>query len=174
MGQIDLDFFLTLNDTVCRYGIFHLALQLWEMACARNLGLTALPIVCVSVDGYYDSFRDMLARAYEEGLVKNKPEDVVHFVPSAEEAVRWIEQHKEQTKGQSIPKVKTRASILKRASFFSPPVLSRSISWFSGNGGTEVPITKYIRENQGTLAVGVTAFVAGASIGYLSGGRRQN
>lgn len=45
------------------------------MSCARNLGLTSLPIVCVSVEGFYDNFDAMLKRAYEEGLVKNKPED---------------------------------------------------------------------------------------------------
>ena len=141
------------------------------MACARNLGLTALPIVCVSVNGYYDSFRDMLDRAYKEELVKNKPEDVVHFVPTAEEAVRWIELQKEKNQGKVIPKIKTRASILKRASFLSPPVLARSVSWISGNSSTGVG--KFLRENRDSLVIGAIAFVAGASIGFASA-RKQS
>jgi predicted Rossmann-fold nucleotide-binding protein len=147
---------------------FFYVVQLWEMACARNLGLTALPIVCVSVNGFYDSFREMLERAYGEGLVKNKPDDVIHFVPSAEEAVRWIELQKEATKGKVIPKVKTRASLLKRSSFFSPPVVSRSISWLSGSGDDEASLADFLREKQGTFLVGTIAFLAGAAIGLLS------
>lgn len=116
----------------------------------------------------------MLARAYAEGLVKNKPEDVVHFVPSAEEAVRWIEMKKEQSKGQVVPKVKTRASLLKRSSFFSPPVLSRSISWFSSDNISEGGIGKFFQENRGSVMVGTIGFVAGVSIGFLSGRRQQN
>jgi hypothetical protein len=65
--------------------------KLWEMACARNIGLTKLPIVCVNVDGYYEPFKMMLNRAYEEELTKLQPQEIVHFAATAEDAIRWIE-----------------------------------------------------------------------------------
>lgn len=67
--------------------------QLWEMACTRNLGLSHIPIVCVNVDGYYEAFRNMLDRAYEDKLTKLSPSEIIHFEPTAEDAVRWIEDY---------------------------------------------------------------------------------
>mmetsp|Transcript_25204 Transcript_25204/g.55034 ORF Transcript_25204/g.55034 Transcript_25204/m.55034 type:complete len:202 (+) Transcript_25204:917-1522(+) len=60
--------------------------ELWEMCCARNLGFTDIPIVCVSVAGYYEPFRLMLDRAYRDKLVRNKPESLLHFEPNSLEA----------------------------------------------------------------------------------------
>ncbi|VEU33816.1 unnamed protein product [Pseudo-nitzschia multistriata] len=65
--------------------------ELWEMACARHLELNALPIVCVNVDGYYEPFREMLDRAFEDKLIRLEPEAIVRFADSAEEAVRFVE-----------------------------------------------------------------------------------
>ena len=67
-------------------------LQLWEMACARNIGLSSIPIVCVNIDGFYDSFRIMLERAWDDNLTKLRPEQIIHLADTAEEAVRWIEE----------------------------------------------------------------------------------
>lgn len=147
--------------------------ELWEMACARNLGLTNLPIVCVSVDGYYESFRTMLARAYNEGLVKNKPEDVAHFVSSAEEAVQWVESYKANasSKDGALPKVQSRASVLRKASFFAPPTFLRSsISWISSD--SDDGIFAKLRQNEWTFPV--LAFSAGISVGLLSATHSRN
>ena len=129
------------------------------MACARNLGLTNLPIVCVSVDGYYDSFRNMLDRAFKECLIKNRPEDVVHFVSTAEEAVRWIEMQKHDG-GEALPTVKKRTSVLRKASFLSTPaVFTKSLSFFSSEGDGE-PWSPAL--------IGTIAFVIGVSVGIIS------
>lgn len=73
--------------------------ELWEMACVRKLELeNALPIVCVNVDNFYQPFIDMLKRGYEDKLMEQKPEEVVHFVDTAEEAVKWIEANVRQPK----------------------------------------------------------------------------
>ena len=66
--------------------------QLWEMACARNLGLSTMPLVCVNTHGFYDSFRVMLERAWDDRLTKLPPEQIMHFADTAEEAIRWVEQ----------------------------------------------------------------------------------
>jgi len=165
------------------------------MSCARNLGLTSLPIVCVSVEGFYDNFDAMLKRAYEEGLVKNKPEDgkqnnalglgsqvpmdliffifllffffeVVHFVPTAEDAVRWIELRKENaSSSDSLPKVKVRDSILRRTSFFNPPTtFLRSMSWFSEDG-EETWFSKLAPSNWIPIAA---SFAAGLLVGGVA------
>eukprot|EP00980_Cylindrotheca_fusiformis_P000225 scaffold52_cov183-Cylindrotheca_fusiformis.AAC.4 len=93
--------------------------ELWEMACARHLGLVQLPIVCINVDAYYEPFRAMLQRAHKEELVKLRPEDIVHFASTVEEAVRWIEIEVE--KSAHIPNFDRASSELNRSSFFSPP-----------------------------------------------------
>jgi len=65
--------------------------ELWEMACSRHLKLNVLPIVCVNVDGYYEPFREMLQRAWKDGLIHLPPEEIVQFAPSAEDAIRFVE-----------------------------------------------------------------------------------
>jgi len=67
--------------------------ELWEMACARHLNLNQLPIVCVNIDDYYEPFRDMLDRAYYDELIRLPPHEIVHFASSAEEAIRFVEEH---------------------------------------------------------------------------------
>lgn len=106
--------------------------ELWEMACARHLGLIDLPIVCVNVDDYYEPFREMLRRAYDDELIKLQPHEIVHFAPSAEEAVKWIEAEKSRTLGRPHKKkpLLREASALKRSSFMSADigVFRRSVS----------------------------------------------
>lgn len=94
------------------------------MACARHLNLNQLPIVCVNVDGYYEPFREMLDKAHEDGLIKLVPEDIVHFVSSAEEAIQWVEAIKAGTPSlETVKKVRAalrhKKSILRGSSFFS-------------------------------------------------------
>jgi predicted Rossmann-fold nucleotide-binding protein len=102
--------------------------ELWEMACARHLNLNQLPIVCVNVGGFYEPFRQMLEQAWDDELIKMPPEDIVHFAPNAEEAVRWVELETERLKnGDSSKKTRrdrrsfgrNNKSLLQRTSFFS-------------------------------------------------------
>jgi len=66
--------------------------ELWEMACARHLNLHGLPIVCVNVDGYYEPFRAMLRRAWDDRLIHLPPDEIVRFADGAEDAVRFVEE----------------------------------------------------------------------------------
>ena len=62
------------------------------MACCKQIGISKLPIVCVNVDGYYESFRLMLERGYKDKMLYLKPSDLVHFEPNAEKAIAWVEE----------------------------------------------------------------------------------
>lgn len=115
--------------------------ELWEMACARHLGLIDLPIVCVNVNDYYEPFKEMLHRAYDDELIKLMPHEIVHFSPSAEEAVKWIEAEKARTLGRGSQTKKhllREASALKRSSFMSADigVFRRSVSKIVEEAGT--------------------------------------
>lgn len=94
------------------------------MACARQLGLVQLPIVCVNVDSYYDPFQEMLQRAYEDELIKLKPEEIVYFASTVEEAIRWIEMEVGKNSTLETKSFPRRSSSWKRSSFYSPPPLS--------------------------------------------------
>ena len=54
------------------------------MACARHIGFHFMPIVCVNVDGYYDSFKDILERAHADELLYKHPRDILHFEETPE------------------------------------------------------------------------------------------
>jgi hypothetical protein len=43
-----------------------------------------MPIVCVNVDGYYDSFKDILERAHADELLYKHPRDILHFEETPE------------------------------------------------------------------------------------------
>ena len=88
------------------------------MACARHLGLTDLPIVCVNVENYYAPFAAMLDRAYKDELIKLKPNEIVHFASTSLDAVRWIEEQKEKLAARKRD-IARRSSVLKRSSFIS-------------------------------------------------------
>lgn len=60
-------------------------------ACNKQLKLHKLPIVCVNTDGYYEPFRQMLYRAFEDKLAYLPPDEIVRFASGPEEAVRFIE-----------------------------------------------------------------------------------
>jgi len=98
------------------------------MACARNIGLTKLPIVCVNIEGYYDPFKQMLEQAYQDELTKLAPSEIVHFEDSAEDAVRWIEWAQEQH-GPPV-QLKKRNDIMRKSSFYTMPVVAESVTSF--------------------------------------------
>jgi hypothetical protein len=99
--------------------------KLWEMACARNIGLTDIPIVVVNVDDYYTPFREQLERSYVDELIKLKPNEVVHFVHTAEDAVRWIEDQAKTDKQNAVTTLKRRDSVMRSTSFMASP-----LDWF--------------------------------------------
>lgn len=101
--------------------------ELWEMACARNIGLTSLPIVCVNVDGFYDSFHQILVRAYSDQLTKLRPDEIIHFEDNAIDAIRWIEEI--QSKRELKVELGRRATPIRKTSVLNPPVLGVSDSW---------------------------------------------
>jgi len=129
--------------------------ELWEIACSRNLGIVDIPIVCVNVDGYYDSFVAMLQRAYDDEILNNKPHDVVHFETSSVLAVRWIEAkisekwNKDNTNSSSGRKLKLRER---------PSILSNFFSM------------EQIRSNALPLLL---AFIGGLALGVKSAGRKS-
>lgn len=107
--------------------------ELWEMACARNIGLTTLPIVCVNVNGYYDPFAVMLERAWNDQLTKLEPQDIVHFEETAEAAVKWIEQVQDRKNQPAKVQLRKRTSTLRKSSFMSVPVVNgEGDDWFFG------------------------------------------
>ena len=65
--------------------------ELWEMACARQIGLITIPIVCVNINGYYDSFRQMLERAHADQFLYKHPSEILHFEDTSIEAIDYIE-----------------------------------------------------------------------------------
>lgn len=65
--------------------------ELMEMACAKNLGLMDLPIVCINIDGYYDHLGHLFHRGYNDGLIKIMPHETFRFESTAASAVKFIE-----------------------------------------------------------------------------------
>jgi uncharacterized protein (TIGR00730 family) len=66
--------------------------EVWEMVCSRQIGLIDMPIVCVNVDGFYDSFSQILERAHQEKFLYKDPRDLLHFEPTSDKAVAYIEE----------------------------------------------------------------------------------
>mmetsp|Transcript_32221 Transcript_32221/g.47611 ORF Transcript_32221/g.47611 Transcript_32221/m.47611 type:complete len:275 (+) Transcript_32221:65-889(+) len=65
--------------------------ELWEMACARQIGFIQMPIVCVNVNGYYDSFKNMLERAHKDKFLYKNPNEILHFEETSAKAVKYVE-----------------------------------------------------------------------------------
>lgn len=150
------------------------------MACARHLNLNDLPIVCVNVEGFYEPFREMLQKAYEDDLIKMVPEDIVHFASSAEEAVSWIEEVRlERIAARSTAKeragLRHKKSIIKGSSFFSASPYQDAKSSFAS-------MFSFVKSNDDESDVGLSilpwlqlglTFAVGAAFGFLIGSYRQ-
>ena len=127
--------------------------ELWEMACARHLGLVDLPIVCINVDNYYEPFQKMLDRAHKDELIKLQPSQIVHFSPSVQDAITWCEaeaaKNEAKKAAQNPKKFARRSSEWKRSSFYSsPPGVRRNGK--AGGNGMDLPFMIL-----GALAVGI-------------------
>ena len=132
------------------------------MACIRNLGLTTLPIVCIDVENYYEPFREMLARAYEDKLISKPPDDIVHFAPTSEQAIRWIEvtmakQDKDKPDLNKDPE--KRKKILNKGSFYAgaPPIVN------------DLPNEREKANETKMLYMVTIAFAMGVSLGLCAG-----
>jgi hypothetical protein len=135
------------------------------MACSRHLNLNQLPIVCVNVDGYYEPFREMLNRAYEDELIKLSPEEIVHFASSAEEAIRWVEAVKCEGSGMMKPiSTRQKKSLIMRSSFFSAAAYQNDRSSFSSLNGDKNGNSK--DANLLWYKLGLS-FVVGTAVGAL-------
>ena len=70
------------------------------MACARHIGFHSMPIVCVNVEEYYDTFKAILKRAHEDELLYKDPHEIVHFEETPEAAINWVEKYCADPKNQ--------------------------------------------------------------------------
>lgn len=151
--------------------------ELWEMACAKGIGLSNLPIACVSVDGYYEPFASMLQRAYDDQLTKLQPHEIVHFVDTAAEAVEWVEA---VCSGATVaPRVRSKRSsmVLRSMSVLHNPVVGRSkrssftesmsrlSDWSGANGGEGYAMV---------WVAPVLTFVAGVAVGVVAASKSRH
>tara|TARA_B110001452_G_scaffold130527_1_gene108441 strand:+ start:124 stop:714 length:591 start_codon:yes stop_codon:yes gene_type:complete len=68
--------------------------ELWEAACARQLGIDQTgPVVLVNTSGYYDGFVMQLKRAHEDGLLHKPPDEFLTVVDDPIAALDWCEAH---------------------------------------------------------------------------------
>lgn len=146
-----------------------LEFQLWEMACARGIGLTNLPIVCVNVDGYYENFRQMLLRAHEDELTYMEPDEILHFEDTAQCAVRWLEEkvassREDEASSSSRPKLMTRKSVLRKSSFISAPVTPNG----SNNSFGRWKNGELVLNDSWAIPRWTLTFVAGLAVGLVA------
>jgi hypothetical protein len=145
------------------------------MACARQIGLSKLPIVCVNVDKFYEPFRLMLERASNDQLLQLEPSQIIHFESTAEEAVRWIEA---AVLNDCIDvKVQKRSSVLRESSILHDPLSSSTKSylaeWFGWKKSNAE--TSFLERLSNVHLVEATfIFVAGVSLGIFLGRNRQS
>ena len=83
------------------YILYTFFFKLWEMVCLKNIGIATIPIVCVNIDGYYESFRSMCERSNRDKMIYRSPEYLVHFEPTAELAINWMEKRVLEMKGKN-------------------------------------------------------------------------
>ena len=68
--------------------------ELWEVACARQLGVGRTGPVClVNTNGYYDGFVTQLARAHADQLLHRPPEEFLFICAEPLEALLYCEAH---------------------------------------------------------------------------------
>lgn len=151
--------------------------ELWEMACARGIGLTKIPIVCVNCHDFYEPFRAMLVRAYNDRLTKLQPHEIVHFEPTAEAAVRWIEKAAQdglQHPPQPAAAIQSKSSALRKSSFLHSPILGRSASdsFWSSRKKSFANVSQWVVE-QPIWIRNSLIFAAGLSLGVAVAPRRS-
>lgn len=138
--------------------------ELWEMVCAKQIGLIDMPIVCVNVSGYYDSFRNMLDRAHSDKFLYKLPNELLHFESTSVKAVEYIENvlarrikcPKNITAGKDRIFMERKPSVLERMmSSYNIPTI------FQSNRDHASTSTR-----SGSLSLAL-AFLVGMSTGFL-------
>eukprot|EP01083_Nonionella_stella_P271268 919162_1 len=122
--------------------------ELWEMACAKQIGIVSMPIVCVNIDGYYDAFVQILQRAKEDNFLYKDPGEILHFEKSSEEAIDYIEKElaKQKTglEAEGDGEKEPTAEMKKRGPSFMSQLYTRmssSLSSFSDEESYSQPST---------------------------------
>ena len=150
--------------------------ELWEMACARHIGFHSMPIVCVNVDGYYDTFKAILKRAHEDQLLYKDPHEIVHFEETPEAAINWVEKYcanpnNLHEKQQKV--IKRRTSMLKRLQ----SNVGRMQSFFGDDlMGDDTETESQLDESGGIRSswhYHLLVFSAGLSLGLLVASKRK-
>mmetsp|Transcript_48042 Transcript_48042/g.77512 ORF Transcript_48042/g.77512 Transcript_48042/m.77512 type:complete len:234 (-) Transcript_48042:59-760(-) len=75
--------------------------ELWEGVAEVSLGFKDIPIVCLNVNGYYDSFQLMLERSFADKITYKPPNEYLSMQPTAKMALDWAESNKEARKGKT-------------------------------------------------------------------------
>lgn len=174
--------------------------ELWEMACSKQIGLIDIPIVCVNVDGYYDSFDSMLQRAHEDQFLYKHPSDILHFEPDSEKALDWVEktistaakqkkekrvedlEEQEEKKDDSAATTSKRKTIVRKQSLlkrmmsaFNVPAATLSNDASQEEEGQQISVyndvSKSDTESSSSLSY-ILMFSAGLALGVMSTSRK--
>jgi uncharacterized protein (TIGR00730 family) len=147
--------------------------ELWEAACARGIGLTAIPIVVVNVDGFYDPFLAMMERAYKEEMIKLEPHQLIHYEDNAEDAIRWIEAALEHDDPHAHGlRSRDARSAMRKASFMTAPAWEDGESGMVGTCRKSISRLRRSFSESGPTAEGFRAWilftlgVAAGAVGY--------
>lgn len=65
--------------------------ELMEVICWKQLGLYDKPIVILNINGFYDSFVQMLRRGVEESLMRESDMELFMVANTVDEAIRKLE-----------------------------------------------------------------------------------
>ena len=115
-----------------------------------------MPIVCVNINGYYDPFLAMLQRAWDDKLTKLRPEQIMHFADSAEEAIQWVEEVQGSKLEDQVVKRKTKS---KQEMLRTSSVMNVALNSFSSeSSGSLLSLTNFL----GFSCIFAIGFVAGS------------
>ena len=143
------------------------------MACSKQIGIIDIPIVCVNIDGYYDSFSSILQRAHEDQFLYKRPEDILHFEPNSEKAVEWIEKfivHKKVRKKVTVIDNARISAIQKKTISRKPSALKRMMSVFNLPSDIDFSAEESATRNFAYSSISLTYFAlfsAGLALGLM-------
>lgn len=63
--------------------------ELFELVALRQLGMSALPICLVNIDGYYDGFVEQLRRAQADAVIKVSAAMLLPVFATVDDALEW-------------------------------------------------------------------------------------
>ena len=156
--------------------------ELWEMACGRQVGFVNVPIVCVNVDGYYESFRQMLERAHEDQFLYKLPSDILHFEDTSEKAIEYIEGYMEgkadddQKRAEKSKKkvIKRKPSMLQRmGSVYNMPFNFSSLGLGGGDNDDDDEEEEESSINATSIPYSYAmTFITGLALGFMLQSRK--